>query len=99
MEQKRGVTLVPTAAIQRTTSTTYVYLVKPDPPSPSGKSRRESPKASDTEITSGVAPGDVVVMTGVDKLQEGSKVNVQFADAQQALPAQSPAVSPEARRK
>jgi multidrug efflux system membrane fusion protein len=28
-----------------------------------------------SEITSGLAEGDVVVMTGVDKLQEGSKVN------------------------
>ena len=27
-----------------------------------------------SKITSGLAPGDTVVMTGVDKLQEGSKV-------------------------
>ena len=30
------------------------------------------------EVTSGLSPGDVVVMTGVDKLQEGSKVRVQM---------------------
>ena len=29
-----------------------------------------------TEITSGLDAGDEVVMTGVDKLNEGSKVNV-----------------------
>lgn len=28
-----------------------------------------------TEMTSGVSPGDEIVLTGVDKLQEGSKVN------------------------
>jgi multidrug efflux system membrane fusion protein len=32
-----------------------------------------------SEITSGLAPDDVVVMTGVDKLQEGSKVSVHLA--------------------
>ena len=31
-------------------------------------------EGDDTEVTSGLAPGDQVVMTGVDKLQEGSKV-------------------------
>jgi multidrug efflux system membrane fusion protein len=31
-----------------------------------------------TEVTAGMQPGDVAVMTGVDKLQEGSKVVVHF---------------------
>jgi multidrug efflux system membrane fusion protein len=34
-------------------------------------------EGDDAEVSSGLAPGDVVVMTGVDKLQEGSKVRVQ----------------------
>ena len=33
---------------------------------------------TNTEITSGVVQGDVVVLTGVDKLQEGSKVTVHL---------------------
>ena len=82
VEEKRGVTLVNNAVIQRTTSTTYVYAVKDDhtvtvrPVAP-GVSEGDS-----TEITSGVAPGDVLVMTGVDKLQEGTPVTVQMADEQ-----------------
>jgi multidrug efflux system membrane fusion protein len=82
VEEKRGVTLVNNAVIQRTTSTTYVYVVKDDhtvtvrPVAP-GVSEGDS-----TEITSGVAPGDVLVMTGVDKLQEGTPVTVQMADEQ-----------------
>ena len=36
-------------------------------------------EGDESEITSGLAPGDVVVMTGVDKLQEGSKVSVHVA--------------------
>ena len=39
-------------------------------------------EGDNTEITSGVAPGDVLVMTGVDKLQEGTPVTVQMADEQ-----------------
>jgi multidrug efflux system membrane fusion protein len=34
-------------------------------------------EGEDAEVTSGLVPGDSVVMTGVDKLQEGSKVRVQ----------------------
>jgi multidrug efflux system membrane fusion protein len=35
-------------------------------------------EGSDSEIVSGLAPGDVIVMTGVDKLQEGSKVRARL---------------------
>ena len=82
VEQKHGVTLVPTAVIQRTTSTTYVYVVKPDRTVTVRQITQGVTEGSDTEITSGIAPGDVLVMTGVDKLQEGTQVNAQFADAQ-----------------
>jgi multidrug efflux system membrane fusion protein len=35
-------------------------------------------EGDDTEVTTGLGPDEVVVMTGVDKLQEGSKVNAQI---------------------
>jgi multidrug efflux system membrane fusion protein len=38
-------------------------------------------EGDDSEITSGLAAGDIVVMTGIDKLQEGSKVTAQIAPA------------------
>ena len=34
-------------------------------------------EGEEAEISSGLSVGDVVVMTGVDKLQEGAKVNAQ----------------------
>jgi len=34
-------------------------------------------EGDDTEVTSGLKPGDFVVMTGVDRLQEGTKVRFQ----------------------
>jgi membrane fusion protein, multidrug efflux system len=89
VEQKHGVTLIPSAVIQRTTTTTYVYVVKEDHTATVRQITQGVTEGDNTEVTSGVAPGDVVVMTGVDKLVEGSPVTVQLADDQTAAPARS----------
>jgi membrane fusion protein, multidrug efflux system len=73
-QQKTGVTLVESAAIQRNTNNTYVYLIKPDSTVTIRNVQTGTTEGDQTEITSGLSPGDTVVMTGVDKLQEGSKV-------------------------
>jgi multidrug efflux system membrane fusion protein len=77
MEQKHGVTVVPTAAIQRNAQMTYAYVVKPDSTVTVRQVNLGATEGEDAEIASGLSPGDVVVMTGVDKLQEGSKVSAQ----------------------
>jgi multidrug efflux system membrane fusion protein len=77
VEEKQGVTLIPTAAIQRNAQETYVYLVKPDSSVTVRTIVIDTSEGEDAEVTSGLVPGDQVVMTGVDKLQEGSKVRVQ----------------------
>jgi multidrug efflux system membrane fusion protein len=79
VEAKHGVTLVPTAAVQRNAQATYVFLVKPDKTVISRPVTMGTTEGDQSEITSGLAPGDVVVVTGVDKLQEGSKVDAQIA--------------------
>jgi len=84
IEERHGVTLVPNAAIQRNSQTTYVWLVNPDhtvkvQPITTGVSEGEQ-----TQIMSGLKPGDTVVTVGVDRLQDGSKVNVE-------IPADQPA--------
>ena len=78
VEEKRGVTLVPTAAIQRNSQATYVYVVKADSTVTVRPITIGTAEGDNSEVTSGLMPGEVVVMTGVDKLQEGSKVNVQI---------------------
>lgn len=80
VEEKRGVTLAPSAVIQRGSQSTYVYVVKPDSTVTVHQIAVGTTEGDDTEVTSGISPGDVLVMTGVDKLQEGSKVTVHFAD-------------------
>jgi multidrug efflux system membrane fusion protein len=76
VQQKSGVTLLNTAAIQRTTTNTYVYLVKPDLTVTIRNIGVGTTEGDESEITSGLMPGDQVVMTGVDKLNEGSKVSL-----------------------
>jgi len=78
-QEKRGVTLLPSAAVQRNTNQTYVYLIKPDDTVTIRAIALGTTEGDQTEITSGLAPGDSVVMTGVEKLQEGSKVVVAGA--------------------
>ena len=73
-QEKNGVTLLPSAAIQRNTQNTYVYLIKPDNTVTVRNISLGTTEGDQSEITSGLVPGDTVVMTGVDKLQEGTKV-------------------------
>jgi membrane fusion protein, multidrug efflux system len=80
VEEKSGVTLVNRAVIQRGSNGEYVYVVK-DNHSASVQVITEGVTEGDnTEITNGLQPGAIVVMTGGDKLQEGTPVTVQMAD-------------------
>jgi multidrug efflux system membrane fusion protein len=80
VEEKHGITLAPSAVIQRNTNSTYVYLVKDDHTVTVRQITTGVTEGYNVEITGGAAPGDVLVMTGVDKLQEGTRVTVQMAD-------------------
>jgi multidrug efflux system membrane fusion protein len=78
VEEKRGVTLVPAAAVQRNSQATYAYVVKPDSAVTVRPITVGTTEGDDAEIVAGLAPGDVVVMTGVDKLQEGTRVSARW---------------------
>ena len=79
VEEKHGVALLPTAALQLNTQRSYyVWAVKPDSTVTVHQIGVGTSQGDQTEITSGLSPGDVVVMTGVDKLLEGSKVAAQI---------------------
>jgi multidrug efflux system membrane fusion protein len=80
VQQKRGVTLLASAAIQRNSRANYVFLVKPDQTVTIRNITLGTSDGENTEVTSGLNPGDTVVMTGVDRLQEGSKVVVHFEE-------------------
>jgi multidrug efflux system membrane fusion protein len=80
VEEKHGVTLAPTAAIQRNSQATYVFLVKPDQTVSVRPVTVGATEGDEAEIVSGLSPGDVVVISGVDKLQEGTRVHTQISD-------------------
>jgi membrane fusion protein, multidrug efflux system len=72
----KGATLVPTAAVQRGSQGTIVYVVKEDK-SVSMRPVKLGPVEGDNvAVESGVKPGDLVVVDGIDRLREGAKVEV-----------------------
>ncbi len=102
VQEKRGVTLVPTAAVQRNSQATYVYVVKADATVTVRPITVGTTEGDDSEVTAGLTLGEVVVMTGVDKLQEGTKVTAQIPSAKSAASSSvsasvSPTVSPSAK--
>jgi multidrug efflux system membrane fusion protein len=76
VQQKTGVVLLNTAAVLLSGNRSYVWLVKPDSTVTVRDITTGTVEGPDTEITSGLQPGDEVVLTGVDKLQEGQKVTL-----------------------
>ena len=85
--EKRNVVLIPSAAVQRNSASTYVYVVKPDSTVTVRQVKLGTNDDTNTEIISGIDQGDVVVLTGVDKLVEGSKVSVHMEGASGSGPA------------
>ena len=70
----RGTVLVPTAAIQRSPQSTFVYVVKGDSTVEMRTVEVRLTEGDDTAIGKGLAAGETVVVDGVDKLQPGVKV-------------------------
>jgi multidrug efflux system membrane fusion protein len=77
---KNAVT-VPTAAIQRSPQSTFVYVVKPDKTVEVRNVTIQLSEGNDTSLQSGLQPGEQVVVDGVDKLRPGAKVDATAADA------------------
>jgi multidrug efflux system membrane fusion protein len=75
--------IVPMAAIQHSTTDTFVYLVKGEK---ADKTVAAQPvkigitSGDDVEVLSGITAGDQVVVDGVDQLRDGSKVAVTDAN-------------------
>lgn len=77
LQQKRGVTLVPNAAIQRNATSTYVWLVDPEEIAHVRNVAVGTTGPAESEIVSGLSPGNLVITDGVDRVRDGEKVNAQ----------------------
>jgi len=82
VDEKRGVTVLPNAGIQRNASGAYVWLVKPDQTVIVRPITVGAMEGDQSEIVSGLDPGDTVVTVGVDRLEDNGKVNVQVPGEQ-----------------
>jgi multidrug efflux system membrane fusion protein len=95
-DMKKDLMIVPAAAIQRGPQGTYVYVVQGGNTAKIQAVTLAQTTASSVGLSAGLNPGDVVVVDGQDKLQDGSRVstttappNAQNADA--TTPAPTPA--------
>ena len=73
VDTQQNATLVPTAAIQRNAQGAFVYLVKSDQTA-AVQTVTIGITNGGTAAVQGVHPGDVIAITGFDKLQDGIKV-------------------------
>jgi membrane fusion protein, multidrug efflux system len=79
VDTKQGAVLVPTAAIQRSPQSTFVYVVKNDSTVEMRNIAVGPTEGGQADVASGLSPGEVVVIEGVDKLQQGMKVAARMA--------------------
>lgn len=86
LEMKHGVTIVPSAAVQRGSKGTFLYVVKEDQTVAVRPVGAGVAQGDDLSIDSGLSPGEVVVVDGTEKLREGSKVEIRN---QKGAPAKS----------
>ncbi len=84
VDTKKGAVIVPAAAIQRSPQSTFIYVVKDDSTVEMRQVVVGSGEGDEVSVDSGIAPGEVVVIEGVDRLQRGTKVAARMAGARQA---------------
>jgi multidrug efflux system membrane fusion protein len=84
----QNATLVPSPAVQDGAPGSYVYVVNPDDTVSVQTVTTGTTDGTNTVITKGVKPGDVVVTDGVDRLKDGSKITIA-GPAPSSIPAPS----------
>ena len=72
----RDVVVVPGAAIQRGSQGTFLYVVK-DQTAELRLVQIKNTEGNDVALASGVEPGEMIVLEGLDKIQDGGKVDLQ----------------------
>jgi membrane fusion protein, multidrug efflux system len=74
VQERRGVTLIPNAAVQRNALTTFVYVVTRDQTVALRNVTLGTADAERSEVVLGISPNELVVIQGVDRLRPGSRV-------------------------
>jgi multidrug efflux system membrane fusion protein len=93
-----GATVMPTAAIQRGSIGTFAYVVKEDKSVDVRPLQLGPTEGENVAVLSGLAPGEIVVVVGGDKLREGTKVAI-VTNGAAGTPAQGRKTSPDVASK
>ncbi len=81
VDTRHGTVIIPTAAIQRSPQSTFVYVVKQDGTAEVRNVEVGLTEGDNASIEGGLQAGDVVVVDGIDKLQQGTKVAARMTVA------------------
>jgi multidrug efflux system membrane fusion protein len=84
VQEKRNVTLIPNAAVQRNAQATFVYVVNPDQSVAIRNVTLGTVDDERSEVVMGIRPNELVVTQGVDRLQAGSRVAATWPDGEDA---------------
>ena len=76
LDTRRGATLVPNAAVVRGGQGTFVYVIKEDKTVELRKVSVGMTEGDSVSVESGLAPGELVVLEGSDRLRDGAKVDI-----------------------
>ncbi len=76
LDTRRGATLVPNAAVVRGGQGTFVYVIKEDKTVELRKVGVGIAEGDSVSVESGLAPGELVVVEGSDRLRDGAKVEI-----------------------
>jgi multidrug efflux system membrane fusion protein len=76
LETLADVTVIPAAAIQRGSQGIFVYVVKEDNRVTARPIKLGQADGARTAVTEGIAPGEIVVVDGIDRLREGAAVTL-----------------------
>ncbi len=92
VENRKGILLVPAAAVQISDKDRFVFIVNPDDTVTRRTVRTGAVDGLNTEILEGVAAGEIVAADSLDRLQNGSKVTI-------AGRRKAPSANPEGKQK
>ncbi len=79
LDVKKGASIIPVAAVQRGPQGTFVYVVKADKTVEVRQVTVGPTEGNNAAIEAGLAPGELIVVDGADKLRAGSKVRLETA--------------------
>jgi membrane fusion protein, multidrug efflux system len=83
-ETRQNVVIVPTAALQHSPQSTFVYVVSDDQTVKMRNISTTLTEGDEAAVDKGLQAGEVVAVDGLDKLQDGTRVQVTLSGSSPA---------------